>query len=250
MVIRISFSNLFKEFKATSTWLQFPFVSSLHDKSDHSCPAALKSKSSKLEQKDAKAPVNIRWTLLSLDLKTVLSRYLHSKHAYLKNVKLCSNLLVKNVFTSDIEYSPLAGDQSEVPSGGNSSRGYAQPLPREMSFLMRKGQSFAELYDYIRFPAKTEERMKPVVSHAHLKGMHPSVTSVVQEVKDEVHVHVDGQLKPAASKVHFSPTEKGGKSAGSRKKEALTLQTRDDRRQGGIEHSGAKENLVHVSSTE
>ena len=26
LVIRISFSNLFKEFKATSTWLQFPFV--------------------------------------------------------------------------------------------------------------------------------------------------------------------------------------------------------------------------------
>lgn len=26
LVIRISFSNLFKEFKSTSTWLQFPFV--------------------------------------------------------------------------------------------------------------------------------------------------------------------------------------------------------------------------------
>ena len=27
VIIRISFSNLFKEFKSTSTWLQFPFVS-------------------------------------------------------------------------------------------------------------------------------------------------------------------------------------------------------------------------------
>ena len=27
IIIRISFSNLFKEFKSTSTWLQFPFVS-------------------------------------------------------------------------------------------------------------------------------------------------------------------------------------------------------------------------------
>ena len=26
LVIRISFSNLFKEFKGTSTWLQFPFI--------------------------------------------------------------------------------------------------------------------------------------------------------------------------------------------------------------------------------
>ena len=26
LVVRVSFSNLFKEFKSTSTWLQFPFV--------------------------------------------------------------------------------------------------------------------------------------------------------------------------------------------------------------------------------
>ena len=26
LVVRISFSNLFKEFKSTSTWLQFPFI--------------------------------------------------------------------------------------------------------------------------------------------------------------------------------------------------------------------------------
>lgn len=26
LVVRMSFSNLFKEFKSTSTWLQFPFV--------------------------------------------------------------------------------------------------------------------------------------------------------------------------------------------------------------------------------
>ena len=36
LVVRISFSNLFKEFKSTSTWLQFPFVchaarGSIHD---------------------------------------------------------------------------------------------------------------------------------------------------------------------------------------------------------------------------
>ena len=26
LIVRISFSNLFKEFKSTSTWLQFPFI--------------------------------------------------------------------------------------------------------------------------------------------------------------------------------------------------------------------------------
>lgn len=43
LVVRISFSNLFKEFKATSTWLQFPFVD-----------------------------ITPRWTLLVLDLKSLL----------------------------------------------------------------------------------------------------------------------------------------------------------------------------------
>ena len=26
LIVRISFSNLFREFKSTSTWLQFPFI--------------------------------------------------------------------------------------------------------------------------------------------------------------------------------------------------------------------------------
>ena len=26
LIVRVSFSNLFKEFKSTSTWLQFPFI--------------------------------------------------------------------------------------------------------------------------------------------------------------------------------------------------------------------------------
>lgn len=36
LVVRISFSNLFKEFKSTSTWLQFPFVTSPFGGSVHS----------------------------------------------------------------------------------------------------------------------------------------------------------------------------------------------------------------------
>jgi len=46
LVVRVSFSNLFKEFKATSTWLQFPFVD-----------------------------ITPRWTLLVLDLNALLRMY-------------------------------------------------------------------------------------------------------------------------------------------------------------------------------
>lgn len=39
LVVRISFSNLFKEFKSTSTWLQFPFLCNTPKGSVHSLAA-------------------------------------------------------------------------------------------------------------------------------------------------------------------------------------------------------------------
>ena len=38
-MVRISFSNLFKEFKSTATWLQFPFVCGAAKASVYDCTA-------------------------------------------------------------------------------------------------------------------------------------------------------------------------------------------------------------------
>lgn len=100
-VVRISFSNLFKEFKSTATWLQFPFIcgaakGSLHDS---------KARASRRELVGA-APADTRWTCLVLDLHYVLSLYLSRRYSHLKSIKLCSNLLVKNVCTSDLLFEP------------------------------------------------------------------------------------------------------------------------------------------------
>uniref|UniRef100_A0A8C3GHI0 WD repeat-containing protein 90 n=1 Tax=Cairina moschata TaxID=8855 RepID=A0A8C3GHI0_CAIMO len=121
-VVRISFSNLFKEFKSTATWLQFPFV----------CAAA----------KDlvGAAPANVRWTCLMLDLHDILSMYLNRRYSHLKSIKLCSNLLVRNVCTSDLVFDPanLAGHG-------------VSPMPREMAFPVPKGEKWHDHYDYIRY---------------------------------------------------------------------------------------------------
>lgn len=52
------------------------------------------------------APANVRWTCLMLDLHYILSMYLNRRYSHLKSIKLCSNLLVRNVCTSDLVFDP------------------------------------------------------------------------------------------------------------------------------------------------
>lgn len=152
LVVRISFSNLFKEFKSTSTWLQFPFVTG--------------------SDKENTGGTNVtRWTLLALDLRAVLSKYVHAKYANLKNIKLCSNLLVKNVFTSDIEFFPLVGS-------GKDKETHMQALPREMAFPLARGQEFSDNYDHIRFPSEVDEIKGGPPVHSGPKGMPSGVVCV------------------------------------------------------------------------
>jgi hypothetical protein len=231
MVIRISFSNLFKEFKSTSTWLQFPYSSSLVNKENQ-----FESLSNSGEKKDDKPSLHVRWTLLALDLKAILSHYLHSNYAYLKNVKLCSSLLVKNVFTSDLEYSPLASaDRPKTPSG-ESIRQYVHPLPREMMFMVTSGHSFTDAYDYIRFPSSEApvEQVKPVLSHAHLKGYYPAIMSIVGEPSD------DFETEMSKAKSHSS----GGAPKFDAHQKRRSQNKVEGKKGGGSERSSAKENLV------
>lgn len=122
-----------------------------------------------------------RWALVSLDFKSTLSKYLSCEHAYLKNIKLCANMLVKNAFTSDIEYAPLDGDGDGGGSGGH----YFKSLPRDMSLPLPKDADFLEVYDYVCFPP--EERKVSLLreqrGRRQLKGMKSS--EMVCIVSDE-----------------------------------------------------------------
>ena len=243
MVIRISFSNLFKEFKSTSTWLQFPFSSSPAKKEN-----CFESRANSAEKKDKKPSLQVRWTLLTLDLKAILSHHLHSNYAYLKNVKLCSSLLVKNVFTSDIEYSPVATeDGARTPSGESIIR-YVQPLPKEMAFTLTRGSNFVDVYDYIRFPPEPppadHEQLGPVLSHAHLKGHNLAVTSIVEDSSDDLEAQVR-TLKVASSTVQ--PLSTGVAPSEKISKEVSGSQTKSEGKKSRKESSRAKESMVQVS---
>ncbi|KAM4632224.1 WD repeat-containing protein 90 [Discoglossus pictus] len=144
--IRISFSNLFREFKSTATWLQFPFVcgavkGSVYDSTAQTARHGLVGP----------APTRSRWTCLLLDMQYILSMYLSRRYSHLRSVKLCSNLLVKNLLTSDLLFNPEvsfteARHNKPLPQG-------VAPMPREMAFPVPKGEKWHDLYDFIRFPS-------------------------------------------------------------------------------------------------
>lgn len=52
------------------------------------------------------APTSVRWTCLMLDLQYTLSVYVNRCYSHLKSIKLCANMSVKNMFTSDLLLDP------------------------------------------------------------------------------------------------------------------------------------------------
>lgn len=170
MVIRISFSNLFKEFKSTSTWLQFPYR--LQGAIKKGCVVGGNEEGG--GDFLSSGSKSARWTFLSLNLRDIVAKYLFSSYSYLKNIKLCANVLVKNVFTSDHDYSPMEGS-----AGPRREQQLTQPLPREMSLPLSKDAEFLEVYDYVSFPLKTR---KLVSSPRHqFKGKRSEVIVVADK---------------------------------------------------------------------
>ncbi|XP_058477467.1 WD repeat-containing protein 90 isoform X2 [Solea solea] len=147
-VVRVSFSNMFREFKCTSTWLQFPFLcgaakDSVYDSTSKSARHGFVGT----------APNSVRWTCLMLDLQSVLSVYLSRCYRHLKSIKLCANMSVKNLFTSDLLLDPGVSFGEAKLRGLASSLGTG-PMPRDMSFPVPQGSSWHDLYDHIKFPSE------------------------------------------------------------------------------------------------
>ncbi|KAG5194876.1 hypothetical protein JEQ12_012165 [Ovis aries] len=129
-VIRVSFSNLFKEFKSTATWLQFPFI----------CEAGT--------PREGVAFPGARWTCLQLDLHDILLVYLQRCYSHLKGVRLCASMLVRSLYTSDLCFDPAI-----TVAEARRSKLPVTPIPREMAFPVPKGESWHDRYVHIRFPS-------------------------------------------------------------------------------------------------
>ena len=144
-VIRVSFSNLFKEFKTTSTWLQFPYV----------IQAPKDTIYEKIEQNardmTGPAPPLTRWTILCIDLTSLLKSYSNRTYHCVRGFKLCANMFIKNVVTSDILYEPGVTHAEAKLRFGNGSSAF----PRELSYPCEKYENWHNLYDYISFPGES-----------------------------------------------------------------------------------------------
>ncbi|XP_061823595.1 WD repeat-containing protein 90 isoform X2 [Nerophis lumbriciformis] len=148
-VVRISISNMFKEFKSTPTSLCLPFLCG----SDKDMFIETKDPS-RGQVSEAPSPSQVRWTCLMMDLQETLSTYLNQLHfKHLKNVKLCAYMSVKNMFTTNMLLNPELSYHDSKQLAGASSEA-AAPMPRDMAFPVPKGQSWLDLYHYFRFPPK------------------------------------------------------------------------------------------------
>ncbi|CAG5134844.1 unnamed protein product, partial [Candidula unifasciata] len=165
LTIRVSFSTLFKSFKSTSTWLQFPFVCGTPQGSLPPYAAEI------VKDQSGPAPMVTKWTILCLDLQHILSVYLNRKFLYVKSIRLCANMLVKNVFTSDTLYDPGL-TMSDAKRHGLTAQGIC-PLPRDMSYPLGKGEHWHDLYDWIRFPSESGHKTFDAIQMASSSSVMP-----------------------------------------------------------------------------
>ncbi|XP_072798413.1 WD repeat-containing protein 90 isoform X9 [Vicugna pacos] len=188
-VIRVSFSNLFKEFKSTATWLQFPFIFEAGR-----------------SRKDLAGmiPAGTRWTCLQLDLHDILLVYLNRCYSHLKSIRLCANLLVRNLYTSDLCFDPAVtiaeARRAKLP---------VTPVPREMAFPVPKGERWHDHYSHIRFPSDSSEPFSEPVQKScslpeavlpgHVPQLLPHPVAFSKQVQDSVSFKVQ-KLGPTASR--------------------------------------------------
>lgn len=143
-LVRISFSNSFKEFKSTPTWLQFPYVIQ--------APNDTVYEKAELAAKDLSgaAPPITKWTVLCLDLLTLTQMYTNRSYECVRGFKLCAGMFVKNVLTSDMLYEPgvnFAEARLKQPR--------VNAFPRELSFPYEKSDQWSRLYDFVTFPSES-----------------------------------------------------------------------------------------------
>ncbi|CAH3162897.1 unnamed protein product [Porites lobata] len=191
LTIRISFSNMFKEFKSTSTWLQFPFVSS---PAPGSVDEVTVGEASVLSSLVGMTPQATRWTVLVLDFRYILSVYLNRQYAYMKNIRLCASMFLKGLFTSDIDYQPGIS-ASEARKLGLLDQGIS-PMPREMAFLLPKGEDWLQLYDYIKFPPDSKVAQFGIIANVKSTLSHHKTVPVHQSSEREHFHYQDKKIKP------------------------------------------------------
>ena len=94
------------------------------------------------------APPITKWTVFCIDLINLTKIYANRNYYCVRGYKLCANLLIKNVVTSDCLYE--AGvTHAEARLHGNLA------IPRELLYSNARYENWHTFYDYISFPAES-----------------------------------------------------------------------------------------------
>ncbi len=140
-VVRISVSNLYRDFKVTQTCIQFPYVSTNPD---------------------------IHWTVLCLDLESILLTYMTNQHYHMiKSFQLCGNMMVKNCFSSKFFYEPSFSNHKAKQAGLKCSN--ARSLPRELIYPVGKDESWHDKYDFRMIPNQSSSTDFDTIESVHLQ---------------------------------------------------------------------------------
>lgn len=110
-----------------------------------------------------------RWTVVGLDVGALLEMFTHEGHGMLKGIKLCANMVVRDIFTSHGAFTPAS-------------------LPAEMQ-LPAGPDAWHETYSWVWYP--------------HTPSTHPTHSAVSgrspPRVQVEVSATVSRALRPAAT---------------------------------------------------
>ena len=108
-------------------------------------------------------------------------------------MRLCANMFLKGLFTSDIDYQPGIS-ASEARKLGLLDQGVS-PIPREMAFPLPKGEDWHQLYDYIKFPPDTKVAQFGIIANAKSVLRQPKVDPVHVGSQEERSWHQDKAAK-------------------------------------------------------
>ncbi|XP_077482569.1 WD repeat-containing protein 90 [Stigmatopora argus] len=227
-VVRISISNMFKEFDFTPTSLLFP----IECKSEFEWKQDISAKTSNSCSGPLPPGPKVHWTCLMMDLQLTLSTYL-SQHFYshLKSIKLCSNMSVKNVFTTDLQLTPELSYQQAKYLGLTPKDG-SVPMPRDMMFPVPMGHTWENIYNYIRFPLDGEFKsnvIQKICAQADTDSRSPSPETGISipELPEEVVDKIQELNSSVRRKVCFLDGAKSKKSSPERETITPTLSVND-----------------------
>lgn len=133
-------------------------------------------------------PLSHKWTVVSLDMKQLLK--LVGRDFYcVKSIRLCANLLVRNVYSSSISYN-------------------SNTFPKSINFPTKSKSVWEDHYDFTWFPqrpidAHLKENISQMSNVASVTSSAGSTKEVSKEVQPEPWLHLSAVIG------FTSPEEKG-----------------------------------------